>query len=52
MTYGPWEKSTITQNDINALQFLYGIPGTDYHGLYAEIEDWFNQPGHDDPVLL
>ena len=52
MTYGPLGDTTITQNDINALQFLYGIPGTDYHGLYASIEDWFNQYGWIDPTLL
>ena len=52
MTYhSPRDERVITQNDINVLQFLYGIPGTDYHGLYAEIEDWFDQPGHDVPIL-
>lgn len=46
MTYGDYEDFPdnsyfITKNDINALQFIYGIPGTDYYGLYASIADWF-----------
>ena len=43
MTYGDDKHlpDVITKNDINALQFIYGIPGTDYYGLYASIADWF-----------
>lgn len=33
MTYGDTERITITQNDINIIQFLYGAPGTDFDGL-------------------
>ena len=33
MGYGDAAKRTITQNDINIIQFLYGAPGTDFDGL-------------------
>ena len=33
MTYGDKARRTITQNDINMIQFLYGAPGTDFDGL-------------------
>ena len=36
MTYGP--TSTLTQNNINMLQFLYGAPETDNHGLISLLD--------------
>ena len=46
MTYGSRNERYISQNDINALLFLYGIPGTDYHGIYDSVADWFSDsPG-------
>lgn len=39
MNYGVLSERRITQNDIAALQFLYGAPGTDFDGLQSKLED-------------
>ena len=38
MGYGQREERTITQNDINMIQLLYGAPGTDFDGLESLID--------------
>lgn len=39
MTYEDTSTQVITQNDIDALQFLYGAPGTNYDGIQARFEE-------------
>ena len=39
MNYGDTRLRKMTQNDIDALQFLYGAPGSNFDGLQAKLID-------------